>query len=110
MDEQTKKKVLIGVLAALILGMGTYYFVLRDDGSVKRDTGPVASTRREKAPVDPRSARETARPERAPEEVSAEEDGSVRREREEDEEEGSQRRKSRTEEGKVKRKEIKPAA
>ena len=111
MDEQTRKKVMIGVLAALALGAGVYYFVLRDSGSTAKGTTQTASVRREKAQVDPRAAKDSGRKERPQEEVRGEEEEATeRRVREESDDEDTGRRKKRTDEGKVKKKKLEPAA
>jgi len=43
MDQQAKQKVLIGVLAVLAIGAGSYYFLAGGDGpaQVVQNTGPV---------------------------------------------------------------------
>lgn len=48
MDQQAKQKVLIGVLAVLAIGAGSYYFLAGGDGpkQVQQDTGPVVQKER----------------------------------------------------------------
>ncbi len=52
MDEEKKQKVMIGVLAALVLGAGAYFFAFRDTGGPTKQaikTGPVVRRTPKKA-------------------------------------------------------------
>lgn len=110
MDEQKKQKVMLGVLGALIVGMGAYYFVFRDSGpdvaqTQVQDTGERRSRFEDRPSEEPakRQTRQTAR-----EETEFETAPRIR-EAPEREERGRDRSRSRGPERKTK-KEIAPAA
>jgi flagellar basal body-associated protein FliL len=110
-DEQKKQKVLLGVLGVLVLGAGTYYFVFSGSSTKSDATSDEVVARRQRDPAERRTSGEGERRERPKEErVRAEEETAERRVREESDEEESARRKRRTEQGEVKKKEMKPAA
>ncbi len=60
MDAQKKQKVMIGVIATVVLGAGTSFFVFRDSsasGDKAVNTGPVARRVREASQTEGKSAR-----------------------------------------------------
>jgi len=93
-DEQKKQKVLIGLLAVLIIGMGTYFVAFRGTGASTRQgvaTGTVERKTRESAP----KPTEKKRPARAEASKDEEERTADRKVREASEDRGDSGRKAR---------------
>lgn len=111
MDEQKKQKVLIGVLAVLIIGAGTYFVAFRDSGSGAQQMASQANVERKtregmQRPSDrqTRAKREVVRP-------VAEEQTVERKERDERDARSTTGRKSRRLDVKEeKKKKLSPAA
>lgn len=108
MDDATKKKALLGVLAVAALGAVAYMggFIGGDSGPKKTAgaSGPV-ERRKTEAKTETKTTRREA-PKAAPEEKEE----VVRRERDEETEKSVERRKKRTEKKEEKKKVIAPAA
>jgi len=108
-NEETKKKVLLGVLAVLALGFGGYYFFLSGSGDEAKGTKKEVAARKERD--KPRDVRDNTRKERAERTEEVTQDEAPERLAREEEDESAPERKSRRREGeKVKKKEMKPAA
>lgn len=106
MDESKRKKIILGVVAVLAIGAGTYYFVLRDTGPkrsasadsvvAQQRTRVIAPTKKKARKV--RSERQQVRK------------SQPRREREFFDDETKEKRTRRKQGKKVKKKKIAPAA
>ncbi len=110
MNQQTKQKVLIAVLAVLALGAGGYFFAFRDSGGKgarATNTGPTIRRVRESSASDQKTTRRTARGERKAKAPAP----TVRRARVEREEKTVERRKrGRGKDRRKKKETITPAA
>ena len=106
MDESKRKKIILGVVAVLAIGAGTYYFVLRDTGpkrSASADSVVAQKRMRVIAPTKKKARK--VRSERQQVRKSQ-----PRREREFFDDETKEKRTRRKQGKKVKKKKIAPAA
>lgn len=109
MDAQKKQKVLLGVVAVLALGAGTYYFVLRDSGTSNQSAGAGGPTARKQ--VSKKEDNKPARKATSKANLPKSEPTTVeRKEREAVENSGVERKKKRTDKKEEKKKTIAPAA
>lgn len=106
MSEGTRQKVLLGVLGALVLGAGTYFFFLRDSGPSAGAASRGRSVARERAEV----AEQTQSESKVREAKTSERKVSESRERKPAERERSVRKERRGGTKKKDSKEVVPAA
>jgi hypothetical protein len=106
MNEQAKQKILLGVLAILILGAGSFWFLGRESSSSSNDYSPGPARRRQRVQVD--EVKNTRKPVRS---KRTEAEATKRRERQETaKSQPSRKRGRRGNTDKVKKKKIAPAA
>ena len=109
MADQKKQKVVLGVVAALALGAGAYFFVLGDSSGPAKNVGASGPVERKKAAATeaPKVARKSDPKANLP---KAEVAPVERKEREVTEDTSVERKKRRTEKQETKKKNVSPAA
>lgn len=109
MDEQKKQKVLIGVVAVLALGAGSYWYVGRDSGGESATVVKTGATKRKERTKDVTTGRKAGRKARS----NSKSNTKVikRKERSEvDRKTNTRKKRSRRDRKKVKKESLVPAA